>query len=163
MRRITSSFAASSKVSKEKEAELAAAVQAQKEKLLKMKNERDQLAALQRDVDAAKSAYDTVSARYNQTNLASQTTQTNISVLVPAVEPTAPSFPDPRKNTLMSIVVGLVLGVGVAVMFELIDRRIRSVDDLTEMLQLPVLGIVQGSQRRRRLPFWKRALGWAAK
>ena len=63
----------------------------------------------------------------------------------------------------MSVVVGLVLGVGVAVMFELIDRRISSVDDLTEMLQLPVLGIVQGSQRRRRLPFWKRALGWAAK
>ena len=164
MRRITSSFAATTHVSKEKQAELAAAVQAQKQKLLELKNERDQLAVLQRDVDAAKNAYDTVTARYNETNLASQTTQTNISVLVPAVEPTAPSFPNTRKNTLMSIVVGLVLGAVVAVMFELIDRRIRSVEELNEMLQLPVLGIIQRSKKRRRLPFWRRGiLGWAAR
>jgi len=134
------------------------------QKLLELKNERDQLAVLQRDVDAAKNAYDTVTARYNETNLASQTTQTNISVLVPAVEPTAPSFPNTRKNTLMSIVVGLVLGAVVAVMFELIDRRIRSVEELNEMLQLPVLGIIQRSKKRRRLPFWRRGiLGWAAR
>jgi len=162
-RRVTSSFAATSKVSKEKEAELTAAIQAQKQKLLQLKSERDQLAVLQRDVDAAKSAYDTVAVRYNQTSLASQATQTNVSVLVPAIEPGAPSSPDPRKNTLLSIAVGFALGIGVALMFEMIDRRIRSVDDLNEMLQVPVLGIVQRSKIRRRLPFWKRALGWTAR
>lgn len=153
---ITSSFSTSRTVGKDKESELAAAIAAQKKKLLELKNERDQLAVLQRDVDAAKNAYDTVTLRYNQASLASQATQTNVSVLTPAVEPIEPSFPKPLVNTLLSILVGIVLGVGAAFLFEILDRRIRSADDLAEMLQLPVLGVIQRSKKRGSLAFWRR-------
>ena len=89
-RHITSSFATSRTVGKDTEAELKAAIAAQKKKLLELRSVRDQLAVLQRDVDAAQSAYDAVSKRFNQTTLESQVTQTNVSVLTPAVEPIEP-------------------------------------------------------------------------
>ena len=95
--------------------------------------------------------------RYNQTSLASQTTQANVSVLTPAAEPIEPSFPKPLNTMfLMSILLGALLGVGAAFMLEMFDRRIRSANDLAEMLQLPVLGVIPRSKKRLRLAFWSR-------
>ena len=155
-RHVASGFSTSRSVGMEKESELKSAIAKQKEKLLELKNKRDQLAVLQRDVDAAKSAYDLVTSRYNQTSLASQSTQTNVSVLTQAVEPLEPSFPKPLPVTvLMSIALGIVFGGGAAFMLEMLDKRVRSAHDLAEMLQLPVLGVVVRAGRRSRLAFWR--------
>ena len=142
-RRVTRSFAASRSVGREKENALKAAIEAQKRKVLRLKGERDQLAVLQRDVDAAQRAYDAVSARYTQASLESQATQTNVSVLTPAVAPLGPSFPKPMGTMLLiSLFLGAVLGTGAALGLEMLDRRIRTADDLAEMLQVPVLGVI---------------------
>jgi len=155
-RHVTSGFSTSRNIGKDKESDLKAAIEAQKRKLLLLKNERDQLAVLQRDVDAAKGAYDTVITRFNQTNLASQSTQTNVSVLTTAVEPLEPSYPKPFNITLlMSLAAGIVLGAGAALLLEMLDKRVRSVQDLTEMLQFPVLGVIERPRRRNRLAFWR--------
>ena len=45
-------------------------------------------------------------------------------------------------NILVSIFLGTLLGVGMALMLELINRRVRSPDDLVEALDLPVLGSI---------------------
>jgi len=152
---ITRSYSTASTVGQSNESELKAAIQAQKQKLLALKNQRNELDVLQRDVDAATRAYDAVANRFNQTSLESQaTTQTNVSVLNPAVEPLAPSSPKPlRVMLLISIGLGVVISVGVTFLVETLDRRIRSTDDLTEMLQLPVLGVIQRVRARSRLPF----------
>jgi len=41
-------------------------------------------------------------------------------------------------------------------MFGMIDPRIRSAEELTEMLQLPLLSVIQRSKKRGRLAFWSR-------
>ena len=153
-RLVTSGFSASRTVGQAKEFELSAALATQKKKLLALKSARDELAVLQRDVDAAKNAYDSVTARYNQTSLAAQATQTNVSVLSPAVEPVEPSSPKPlQKMLLLSICVGIALGVGAVYGLEMFDRRIRSIEDLAEMLQAPVLGVVERVRAPGRLSF----------
>jgi hypothetical protein len=140
---VASSFAASGSASKTREAALQAAINAQKKKILQLRSERDQLAVLQRDVDAAQASYDSVTRRFNQTNLESQLTQTNVSVLNPAVEPTEPSSPNFKKNIVITLGLALLLGGGAAFLLEMLDRRIRSADDLTEMLQFPVLAVIE--------------------
>jgi succinoglycan biosynthesis transport protein ExoP len=155
-RHITSGFSTSRTVGKDKEIDLKAAIEAQKRKLLELKNERDQLAVLQRDVDTAQKAYDAVTQRFNQSSLESQSTQTNVAVLTSASEPINPSFPQIWLNSLIAVVLGTLLGVVAALMFEMLDRRIRSADDLAEMLQLPVLGVIQRNKQRGRLAFWRR-------
>lgn len=153
---VASGFAASGGVGKAREAALQAAIATQKKKILQLRSERDQLAVLQRDVDAAQSAYDGVTRRYNQTNLESQLTQTNVSVLNPAVEPTEPSSPNFKKNMAITALLGLMLGFGAAFLLEMLDRRVRSADDLAEMLQLPVLAIIERPSKPSRLLFWRR-------
>lgn len=154
---VTGGFASSAAVGRSREAELRAAFEAQKKKLLEMKRERDQIAVLLRDADTAKRAYEAVNNRLTQTNLESQTTQTNVTVLSPAVPPLAPSFPKPPEVMLLgAVLLGIVLGGAAALGIEMLDRRIRSTEELAEMLQLPVIGVIARAREPRRLAFWNR-------
>jgi chain length determinant protein EpsF len=141
-RRVASSLNSANQVNVQREAELRAALAAQKEKVLQLKEERDGIGVLQRDVEGAQRAYDLVAQRLTQTSLESQTQQTNIAVLTPAQPPLEHSFPKPLLNTLGAIVLGTLLGVGAAVLLELMQRRVRSAEDLAEMLGVPVLGVI---------------------
>ena len=156
-RHITRSFATSRTISKDTETELRAAIEIQRKKVLELRSMRDQVAVLQRDVDAAQSAYDTVTRRLSQTTLESQVTQANVSVLTPASEPIEPLTSKLFRNPLITILLGALAGIGVAFMLEMLDKRVRSVHDLTEMLQVPVLGVVGNSRSRGRLTFARRS------
>jgi protein tyrosine kinase modulator len=157
-RHVTRSLSATTEVSSNKESELRAAIEAQKKRLLELRSARDQLAVLQRDVDAVQRIYDTVMQRYNQTSLESQATLTNVSLFAPAKDPTAPSFPKPLRTVLLvSIFLGLALGAGAVFKLEMLDRRIRCVDDLAEMLQMPVLGVMKPDKTRGRLALQHRS------
>jgi chain length determinant protein EpsF len=145
---IAGSLRTARSVNKNKEAELAAAVAAQKKKVLAIRQAREQLAALERDRDIAQKAYETVTHRLTQTRLESQLTQSNASILAFASEPGEPVFPNPLLNAVAAIFLGTFLALGVAFVLELIDRRVHTADDLAELLQLPVLAVVP----RRRLP-----------
>jgi len=163
--RVTSGFSASRNVGTEREAALKDAIEEQKKKLLEIRGERDQLAVLERDVDAARNAYDTVSKRYTETDLASQSTQANVSVLTPALPPLEPSFPQPLGKTMvMAVALGFLFGGGAAFLLEMRDRRIRSSNDLAEVLLLPVLGvIVQAKPQSSRFAFWRRRAALVAR
>jgi uncharacterized protein involved in exopolysaccharide biosynthesis len=151
---VASGYTATSAVGRSREAELREAIDAQKKKVLVMRSERDEIAVLVRDVDTAKRAYEAVTNRFNQTSLESQVTQTNVAVLTPAIEPIDPTFPKPMPvMMLMLAALGIVLGCGAAFGLEMIDRRIRSPEDLAEMLQLPVLAVIGPGRKPRRLGF----------
>jgi polysaccharide biosynthesis transport protein len=153
-RHVTSGFAATSNVGRDKEATLLAAIAAQKQKLLKLKSERDEAAVLLRDIDAAQRAYDAVAQRFTQTSLESQSNQTNIAVLTPASEPIRPSSPLPLLYSLIAAVVGLILGVIASFTWEMLDRRVRSSDDLELALDIPVLAKIgrdKATAKRHRL------------
>jgi succinoglycan biosynthesis transport protein ExoP len=140
---IAQSYSTTSTVNQDREAELVTAIEAQKRKLLALRHQRDELEVLQRDVDSAVKAYEAISTRLSQTNLESQATRTNVSLLSPAVEPLEPSFPKPlEKMLIISLVIGIVLGTGAAFAFEQMDQRIRSIEDLAAMLPVPVLGVI---------------------
>jgi uncharacterized protein involved in exopolysaccharide biosynthesis len=153
-RHVASSYSTASNVGQSKESELKAAIEAQKQKLLTLRSRRDELEVLQRDVDAATRSYEAIANRFNQTTLESQSNRTNVSWLTPALPPREPSFPKPpRVMLLISIAIGIAVAVGAAYVAEVFDRRIRSADDLAEMLQLPVLGVIDGVKTRGRLSF----------
>jgi succinoglycan biosynthesis transport protein ExoP len=141
-RRVASSLGSANQVNVQREAGLRAALDAQKKKVLQLKEERDGISVLQRDVEGAQQAYNVVSQRLAQTSLESQIQQTNIAVLTPAELPLGPSSPNVRRNTLIAAFVGTLLGVGAALLLELIRRRVRSAADLAETLGVPVLAVI---------------------
>ena len=87
VRRIASSLGTTTRVNDQRESEIRAALDAQKQRVLELKGQRDQIDVLKRDVDNAQRAYDMVTQRLAQTSLESENQQTNVVVLTPAVAP----------------------------------------------------------------------------
>ncbi len=141
-RKITSSIETTYSVGKQREQQLQGALAGQKARVLLLNKQRDELNVLRRDIESAQRAFEIVSQRASQTNIESQTTQTNIAVLNPAAPPSVPSKPRVFLNILVSIFMGALLGLGLALLLELINRRVRSTVDLAEALDMPVLGSI---------------------
>lgn len=154
--RVASSLGTTTRISTARESEIAAAVEAQKERVLELKAHRDQIAVLQRDVENAQRAYDLVTQRLAQTNLESQTQQTNIAVLTPASAPLQHSSPRLLLNLILAVFLGSLLGLGVALLLELIDQRVRGAEDLAQLPGVPVLGMIPAAGRTRGI-FRRRA------
>lgn len=144
-KKITASIDTTYQVGKQREAQLQGALATQKARVLLLNKQRDELNVLRRDIESAQRAFEIVSQRASQTNIESQTNQTNIAVLNPASPPPDPSKPKVLLNTLVSIFLGGILAVGLSLVLELMNRRVRSTDDLVEALELPVLGTISSA------------------
>ncbi len=66
----------------------------------------------------------------------------NVKVLSTSSIPTSPISPNILLNTALAAVVGFLLGVGLAFLREVFDRRIRTEDQVQQILDLPVLGSI---------------------
>lgn len=143
--RITTSVDTSYEVGKSRERELQAAVAAQKARVMGLNKHRGELAMLQRDVDSAQKAFEAVSASASQSRLQSLTNQTNVMRIAPAVEPLEPSGPTAIQVMLIAAFAGLLLAIAGALLAELMNRRVRSVEDLSMVTQLPILATVSGT------------------
>ena len=129
------------------------AVAAQRSRVLGLNKQRDELNVYRRDVEAAQRAYEGVSQSASQTRLQSLTNQTNVVRLNTATAPLLPSSPKPLINLLVAAFGGTLLGVAFALLLELGNRRVRSAEDLVQILDLPVLAsISSGPSHRDLLP-----------
>lgn len=145
IRATSSGIVSNVKISQQRESELLSALAAQKSKVLALNVARDEFNVLTNEMENAKRAYETASQRLNQTSFESQSKQADIAVLTAATAPRAPAGPKLLLNTALSVVVGLIIGVGVALLLELIDLRVRSADVLAEVFPFPVLGIIDAA------------------
>lgn len=161
MRQVASSVGTSNVVNQQRENDLRLALEAQKKKVLELRAQRDEAAVLLKDVETAQRAYDLVTQRLSQTSLESQTQQTNIVVLTPADPPIKHSSPRILLNTVLACFLGGLLGVGVALLLELTNRRIRSAEDLFEALGVPVFAVLEPDLPARQ-PRFRRKLAKAA-
>lgn len=141
-RRVTGGVTVSNTINRQREGEIRASLEAQRAKVLRMKEVRDEGSVLNREVENAQRSFDAVMARANQTNLESQTTQSNVSILTRATPPLQPSSPKILLNTLLSVFLGALLAIGAIFMLEMLDRRVRSSEDVLQTLGLPILGVM---------------------
>src|SRR5690606_36480564 len=68
----------------------------------------------------------------------------NVNILSPAVvlENQSPVKPQPVLNMAIGLVVGLMIGVGLAFLLEYLDNTIKTEQDIEKLLELPVLGAI---------------------
>lgn len=133
IRRVTASVGLNNRVNKSREVQVRAALDAQRQKVLQLKEVRDEAAVLSKDVENAQRAYDSLMAKLNQTALETQANQTNISILQQATPPVKASFPKVWINLLLALVLGSMLACGTAFAIEMADPRLRTT--------APVLGL----------------------
>lgn len=68
------------------------------------------------------------------------TTRVQVDVIQPARIPETPVSPNVLRNLALGCLVGLSLGVGLAVLRSVLDTRIRSKDDIAKITDLPIIG-----------------------
>ncbi len=138
-------------VGRARERELTAAVNAQRARVMQFNRHRDELNVLRRDLDASQKAYEQVSERASQSKLQALTNQTNIQRLATAVEPLEAKGPTTKVALALAAAAGLLLALAGALLMELLNRRVRSVDDLSLATNLPILASVPAHNGRESL------------
>jgi chain length determinant protein EpsF len=150
VRSTSSSVGNNAEILQQREAQVRAALEAQRAKVLEMNRSRDELGVLMKDVESAQRAYDAAAQRYAQTKIEGQAEQSDVAILNPASPPLNASGPKVALNTMLSLFLGTILGLGFALLVEMIDRRVRSENDLVEVLQVPVFGVIDWNNRPKR-------------
>ena len=151
MRRVSGTTATVNRIASQKIGELRGMVDAQKHTVLNLRTQRDEAGVLLREVETAQRAFDTVAQRRTQLANESQAEQAQARVLSPAVEPHKHSKPDIPKILAAAAAFGLLGGLAIAYLLEMIDRRVRSAEDLLNAEGVPVLGVM--STRSGKPPF----------
>lgn len=148
---VSGSVATNSKILQQRESEIRAALDAQRVKVLELNRDRDALAVLTREIENAQRAYDVTTQRYTQSNIEGQSNQSDVAILNPATAPLQPSSPRIVLNIILSVFVGLLLGLGFGVLAEILDRRIRSVEDINDVFEVPLVVVLPKDKKRRIL------------
>ena len=76
--------------------------------------------------------------------------QLRMEVLEPALRAERPSKPQRARVMAMALVLGLLSGGGIAVARDWFDQTLRSADEISAALGLPVLGLVPAMSRREK-------------
>jgi chain length determinant protein EpsF len=147
---VTSSVSNNANVFAQREAALRTALADQKTKVLQLNRQRDEMNVLNKDVESAQRAFDNASQRSSQTRIEGGNDQSDVSVLNPAVAPIEPAGPRVVLNTVLSLLLGGMLGIGIAMLSEMFDRRVRSEADLAEVVRIPVLATIDWNPPRQR-------------
>jgi polysaccharide biosynthesis transport protein len=147
--RVTAGVGVSDSIARQRGSDVRKALEAQRAQVLRMKAVRDEGSVLVRDVESAQRTFDAVVSRFNQSTLESQTTQSNVSLLTAAEPPLEHSSPKLFLNTVVAVVLGALLAVGGVLLLEFMNRRVRSAQDISFTLGLPLLGMLLPAQRRR--------------
>ena len=67
---------------------------------------------------------------------------TPVEIASPATEPDRPSSPQPVKDGILALTLGLIFGIVLAFLRDSLDRRLTDPHDVQHQLQIPMLGYV---------------------
>lgn len=84
--------------------------------------------------------YYTLLQRAQDLQILEATVTGNFRVLIPARTPSAPFSPEPKRNGALGIAAGLVLGIGLALVLEQFDTRVRTRNEASAIVGMPVIG-----------------------
>lgn len=97
---------------------------------------------LARDADTNRTIYDGLLQRFKELNAAAGISVSNIAVIDEAEPPASPSSPNLLRNLLVGLVLGLGLAALAVVLKEHLDDRIRVPEDVEGKVHIPLLGVV---------------------
>jgi polysaccharide biosynthesis transport protein len=133
---------------KETEAKLTVALQEQEQAALELNKIAVPYNALVREVETDRALYESVLTRMKVTNVAKGIWENNIRVIETPFVSNKPAKPAKLKILVLSLLGGCVAGCGLVVGTDMADSSIRSVNQVEEVLGLPVLTMVPRSKRR---------------
>ncbi len=106
--------------------------------------------------DAAQQAKDNYQSRIDGLTVDAALKSGSANVLSPAVAPTAPTSPRPLRSAATGLLAGLVAGLGLAFLREILDDRVYGPAQLAQHGYPPVLGVIPRTHNHRFAKLAKR-------
>jgi polysaccharide biosynthesis transport protein len=114
---------------------------------------------LRRDYETNQQLYEGLLQRLKEAGISSGLRSSNINVVDRARPPISPVRPRKSLNLMLSLIVGLALGCALALFNEYLDNSVKVPEDVEQLVNLPVLGIIPAvssvmsyAARRKPLP-----------
>lgn len=128
----------------------------QKAKVMAQREEVERLRLMQDEIDLRREQYKQAVARAAQLRQEAEVAEAGVSSLANAVTPQSPEFPKKGLTMAASIPAGAALGMLLALVLELLGRRVRSAEDLSSAASAPVLTVIHNpAARRSRRRWWE--------
>ncbi|MGH6911646.1 MAG: hypothetical protein ACREE0_08405, partial [Phenylobacterium sp.] len=125
-------------------------LQEQQARVIGQRDKIEKLRQLQSEVDLRREQYKKTAERAADLSLEAGTTDSGLSPIGVVVIPTTPAFPNKLLILVGSLGLGGGLGLVLAVLIELLNRRVRGVEDLDFDKHLSCLAVVGSAQPKRR-------------
>jgi polysaccharide biosynthesis transport protein len=114
----------------------------QKAQVNVMSEKMIQYNVLKREAEANKALYDSLQTKLKEAQISSGLKSSNIRIVDPAMVPSTPTRPSKTRNITLAFLVGLVGGVGLALLREYLDNTVKTPDDVENLARLPSLAVV---------------------
>ena len=118
------------------------ALNQQKAEVNQMSERMVQYSILRREAEANKALYDGLLTKLKEAGISGALHSSNIRIVDPAMVPTYPSRPAKARNIALAFLIGLVGGIGLAILREYMDNTVKSPDDVEALSHLPSLAVV---------------------
>jgi uncharacterized protein involved in exopolysaccharide biosynthesis len=127
------------------------AYQSQRARVIGQRPELEQLRRLQAEVEIRREQYSKTAARAAELGQQAEVPDAGLTMLTAAKAPSAPSFPNRPLILGGALALGFALGILLALLLELMNRRVRTVEDM-EFGHVPLLAVISVPRDRRSQP-----------
>ena len=124
------------------ERSLQTALYQQKGEALSLNRKGIEFGVLQREAESNRQIYESLLQRTKETDISSDRRSTNIRVVDEAEVPRSPISPNIRRDVMVSLGSAIFFAFGLAFLFEYLDNRIKSPQELKAQIGVPFLGMV---------------------
>jgi polysaccharide biosynthesis transport protein len=97
---------------------------------------------LKRKADSERTVYQTLLQQQKELAVVANSRANNVQVMDKAEVPGTPILPNPRKDWITALLAGITIAMGLAFGIEYLDDTVKTPEDITQRLKLPLLGLV---------------------
>ncbi len=122
--------------------ELQSQINSINEEINNLPAEKQRLANLENQVEISQKIYDDLLIQSQELQISDAVETKGISILDPALPPDSPKNTSKKRNAMIGVIFAMFFSLSVAVALELMDKTVKSPDDVKRYLKLDVIGTI---------------------
>jgi len=126
---------------------LRSALEKQKAEANTLSEKAIQYTLLKRDAEGTRQIYEGMLAKQKEALVMAGLRSNTIRIVDPARAPVFPSHPNVPRNMMIGFLFGLVAGIALAFVQEMLDNTVKTPEEVTYLTALPALGMIPLNKR----------------